>query len=88
MAVGDISERMFRALCVQLIRAGKLDGDDIDAAADELSAQGDDDAANTLRCFTLYAAAPSQSEWIAEQRRKQMRPIDGGRKGDGGKPTD
>ena len=53
MKSGDISERMFRALCIQLIRAGKMDADDIAAAADELDAEGDEDAAHTLRCFPL-----------------------------------
>lgn len=71
MATGEISERMFRALCVQLIRAGKLDAKDITAAADELAAQGDDEAAHSLQCFVVHAEAQSMVDWHAERAAKR-----------------
>lgn len=69
---GDITERMFRALCVQLMRAGKLDRADVEAAVSELEAKGDDEAAHNLQCFTLHADAPSMTEWHAERQARRM----------------
>ena len=79
MLVGDISERMFRALCIQLIRSGKLDGDDLIEASDELDAEGDADAAHALRCVIVEAMATPHSQREATERRSRMRSIDGGK---------
>lgn len=85
---GDIGERMFRALCVQLIRSGKLSPQDIEEASQELAAQGDEEAAHSLQCFTLHAAAPSMAEWHAELLAKKKRDyaayLERQRKADGG----
>lgn len=90
MTVGDISERMLRALVVQQIRAGKIDQQDILEAADELDAEGDEEAAHTMRCLIAHAAAPRTTEWLAEKRRRDIRertamlekgPPDGGNSG-------
>lgn len=57
---------------IQLIRAGKLDVDDVIEAASSLEASGDADAARALNCLPLYAAARPQSEIDADWRRRQI----------------
>lgn len=57
---------------VQLIRTGKMDIDDVFAAASSLDAAGDDEAARALNCLPLYAAARPQSEIDADWRRRQI----------------
>lgn len=67
MTPGDITERMFQALCVQLMRAGKLDTKDVIAASDEMAAKGDEEGAYGLQCFIVEAQAPGMVEWHAER---------------------
>jgi hypothetical protein len=70
---GDLSERILRALVVQMLRSGAIDEDDVAKASEELEAQNDPEAADSLRCMIIRASAPTQSEWIAENRRKSIR---------------
>ena len=67
---------MLRAFIVRMIRVEAIDPDDIAAAADDLDAQGDAEAAHSLRCMILHASAQPASEFQAEQRRRQIRLVD------------
>lgn len=71
-----LAEELFTALAAGLIRKGLLDESDIEAMCAGLT----EDAAHQLRCCLIEAAAPTQSEWAAEQARRGFRVIrnDGG----------
>ena len=86
--IGDISERMLHALVVQLIAAGKIDADDVYAAADYLEKHGDDEGSRTLSAMPLYVGAQTPAEFEADYRRRQMieRTALINRKTDDGKP--
>lgn len=71
-----ISDRVLLALIRQLIRSDAIDTDDIIAAADDLKARGDDDAAFVLMATIVEAHAPSQSDWEAERRRGRFRVVE------------
>ncbi len=75
----SLAERMLRAIIMQMEKAGIIPADLIADASAYASDKGDDDAAHALGCIFLETQAPSQSEWMAEQRRSQMRSIDGGK---------
>jgi len=75
----SLSERMLRAIIVQMVEAGTIPAELIADASEYASDKGDGDAAHALGCIFLETQAPSQSEWMAEQRRSQMRSIDGGK---------
>ncbi len=77
-----LSERMLRALLIQLLKSEAIDPDDIGDAAERLAKHGDDEAAHALRCVILESLAPEQSDWDADQRRSRFRVV-----GDDGKPT-
>lgn len=74
--MADLSERMLTAFLIQMIKAEAVDPDDIAEAADALEAGGDEEAAHAMRCIILEAAAPSPSDWQAEQHRSRFRVID------------
>lgn len=80
----ELPERILRALVIQMLRSGTLPQSDIEAAADEAEAEGDDETSHNLRCLLIRASAPRQSEWEAERRRARMRLVPT----DGGNPTD
>lgn len=66
-----------------LVRKGLLDVEDIREASKRAAAQDSPHAltvAHLLSCILIQAEAPSQSDWEAAQRRKQIRvvPTDGG----------
>lgn len=71
-----LAERMLRALLVQLIRTEAVDPDDIDAAADALASEGDDEAAHEMRCLIVEASAPAPSDWEADRRRARFHVVD------------
>lgn len=73
-----LAEEVVSALIVALIRAGALDPDDM-LAIEGLS----EDARAHIEALIVEAAAPSQADWQAEQRRKRLRIVTP----DGGKPS-
>mgnify|MGYP003577757377 CR=1 FL=1 len=67
---GDpVALRILTALIKNMLRSGALLPDDIEAMCDDL----DEDAAHELNCILLDLSTPSQSDYEAEFRRKQMR---------------
>lgn len=78
-----LAERMLRALLTQMIRTEAVDVDDINAAADRLERDGDEEAAHAMRCLILQASAPDASEWAAERARARFHVISS----NDGKPT-
>ncbi|MBH0112711.1 hypothetical protein I5E68_07070 [Novosphingobium sp. YJ-S2-02] len=77
-----LAERMLRAFLIQMMRSEAIDPEDINAAADQLESDGDDEAAHQMRCLILDAAAPSMSEWTADRARARFHTIDGGKSDD------
>lgn len=71
-----LSERAIFALIRQLIRSDAIDTDDVVAAADELTARGDDSAAFALKALIVESSAPRTSDWQADKRRARFRVID------------
>lgn len=78
-----LAERMLRALLIQMLRTDAIDPDDLSAAADELTAQGDDEAAHAIKCLIVESMSPSQTDWQADQRRSRLHLV----APDDGKPT-
>lgn len=71
-----VTDPLLLALLEQLVRNGTLDADDITEMADRLEAAGDEahaHAAHLTRCALIQASAPSQSDWEADWRRRQIR---------------
>lgn len=78
----DVTADMFRALCIALFRAGKIDMDDIGEAADALASEGKDMAAHELRCIALRGSLAPEREQMAHHRRSQIRVVSDGPKED------
>lgn len=71
------------AILAHLIRKGVLDADDADEIASRLEDMGEPEAAYHAKVAMIRAAEPSQSDWLAEQRRNRFWVIeaDGGNEG-------
>ncbi len=67
----SIAEELVMALLVQLLRKGAIDEADIEAMTEGLS----DGAGHLANCAIVEAAAPSTSEWKAEQARARFRVV-------------
>lgn len=71
-----MTDAILRALIIQMLRAGKLDLDDVGAAAQELRRDGEDMAAQNLEAYYVASLAEPASHYEAEHRRSQFRVID------------
>lgn len=69
-----IAEEVVAALVIGLLRRGVIDESDIREMAQGLS----DEAGHLLNALVVEAAAPTQSDWSAEQRRKRFRLVPSG----------
>jgi hypothetical protein len=78
-----LSDRMLRALLVQLLKTEALDPDDINVAADRLALAGDEEAAHAMRCLIVESMAPDPSDWEADRRRARFHVV-----GDDGKASE
>jgi hypothetical protein len=63
------------ALGVALFRSGALHPTELARVADDAEAAGQAAAAHALRLIPIEAAAPTQGDWQASQRRGQMRVV-------------
>jgi len=75
-----VSDPIALALIQHLVRTEQFDADDIASIAELLEAKGRSAEAHLVMVQMVEAAAPSQSEWEADQRRSRFRVI----KADGG----
>lgn len=67
-----------RTLFIEMIRAGVIDPDIVDQAADEREAVGDEEGAHALRCLTLAAMTTSQVDLAKSRKRRGFKVLDGG----------
>jgi hypothetical protein len=78
------ADALIIALVEQLVRKGALNADDVDAMAERLDGEGEDEAAHWARAALVQAMATPASEWSADQARSRFRIVtsDGGNRED------
>ena len=76
---GDLTERMMRALLIEMIRSEAIPARDVEAAIVRLDKDGDKEASHALSCILMRSIFPDESEMTAQHRRDRFRVVsDGG----------
>lgn len=74
-----MDDEAMAALMTEMLRAGVIGSNVVDAAADRCEREGNAMSAHRLRCLVVEAEATTESEWTARRARSRMRLVpDGG----------
>lgn len=73
-----MDETAISTLFIEMLRAGAIDPDIVESAAEECEAGGHDMSAHRLRCLIVEAQCTPATERAKQARRASFRTIDGG----------